>query len=323
MESISPYQILENGDVPLKEYPFKNKETIRQNILKAITQIDIVTKQKKQHRTFVINITTAAVATVLLCLGSVYAMSSQTISTPGIRVLPDGSIVRLGRNTTLKYNSLSWLVWREVQIEGTGNFKVSQGSTFKVLTPIGYVKVVGTVFDVQTNDDTLKVVCHQGKIAVGKHNNVQNEVMLEQGQKIEWSNHNINKSFIAEQLIEPTVKTNIEPVAKQDTTTESTTKPLVAEHKQQDSRVEAEPVKIQDPTCEPEPQVKFEDAHLEQVITAIEQRWDVKIILNTPIDEIYFTGAIQTRSLDTTMLIITRTSGLNYTINGSQIIITK
>jgi len=80
--------------------------------------------------------------------------------------LPDGSVAQLNADSKLHYNRLSWMVERNVSLEGEGFFKVQKGEKFTVVSDIGSTQVLGTSFNVFARANRYKVTCITGKVAV-------------------------------------------------------------------------------------------------------------------------------------------------------------
>jgi transmembrane sensor len=93
--------------------------------------------------------------------------------------LPDGSEVILNSKTTLHYDKDSFINNRTLQLDGEAYFKVTKGSPFKVVTNEGVVEVLGTQFNIDTNDDFFEVKCFSGKVKVT--DDQKNERILTKG----------------------------------------------------------------------------------------------------------------------------------------------
>ena len=85
-------------------------------------------------------------------------------------VLPDGSQVVLAPESVLKYAGKDWEKNREVFLEGEAFFIVTKGNNFRVKTPNGTVKVLGTEFDVKARDSLFNVICYERKVLVESEN---------------------------------------------------------------------------------------------------------------------------------------------------------
>ncbi|MGH1384852.1 FecR family protein [Kordia sp.] len=115
----------------------------------------------------------SAAAVVLLFIGFSYVyLNTDEIFETGFGEqttvsLPDGSEVILNAKTTLSFNESSWDNDRTVSLDGEAYFKVKKGEKFTVTTNDGTVEVLGTQFNVLTDDDgVFEVKCHEGKVKV-------------------------------------------------------------------------------------------------------------------------------------------------------------
>lgn len=127
----------------------------------------------------------AAAAVVLLFVGFsyIYLTSGETFETgygnQQTVILPDGSEAILNSKSTLTFNENSWDDNRTVSLEGEAFFNVKKGEKFTVTTTSGTVEVLGTAFNVLTDDAIFEVKCHEGKVKVTSKN--QNEAILTEG----------------------------------------------------------------------------------------------------------------------------------------------
>ncbi|MFD2966371.1 FecR domain-containing protein [Sphingobacterium bambusae] len=129
-----------------------------------------------------------AVAAVLLCvfLGGWLMWSSEAVfqapAHAALQVeLPDGSEVLLDKGSKASYKRFTWLLQRDVKLEGDAYFAVERGQTFTVETTMGTVRVLGTRFDVLTKDGNLSVHCYHGKVEVQQ---AQEKMLLTAGQSL-------------------------------------------------------------------------------------------------------------------------------------------
>jgi len=170
-------QIIESAD--LLEAPSYDKQAA----LKSI-------QEKQQHtapKTRKLNTSWfyAAAAVVLLFVGFsyVYLTSGQTYETgygnQRTVVLPDGSEAILNSKSSLTFNENSWDDDRTVSLNGEAYFKVKKGEKFTVTTTSGTVEVLGTQFNVLSDDDIFEVKCHEGKVKVSSK--TQKTAILTQG----------------------------------------------------------------------------------------------------------------------------------------------
>ncbi len=80
--------------------------------------------------------------------------------------LPDASQVMLNAVSKITYNENTWADKRALILEGEAFFKVANGSTFDVVTSIGKVSVIGTLFNVKNRKNLFEVNCFEGMVAV-------------------------------------------------------------------------------------------------------------------------------------------------------------
>ncbi|NRD20103.1 FecR family protein [Winogradskyella eckloniae] len=130
-------------------------------------------------------------ASVLLLLSSGYIVfnyfSNQTITiTTAIAEnksisLPDGSIVKLDALSRISYNEKDWDENRTIQLNGQAYFDVTSGNTFIVQTNNGNITVLGTEFNVHTEEQIFEVTCYEGKVKVVYKTD---EELLTQGQSV-------------------------------------------------------------------------------------------------------------------------------------------
>lgn len=85
----------------------------------------------------------------------------------------DGSDVVLNAKSSITYNKTDWKKKRELFLKGEAYFKVTKGSTFTVNTANGSITVLGTQFNVISNNDYLNVICYEGKVKVVEGKRVQ------------------------------------------------------------------------------------------------------------------------------------------------------
>ncbi|WP_420571232.1 FecR family protein [Kordia sp.] len=127
----------------------------------------------------------AAAAVVLLFVGFtyIYLNTDETFETGfGDQMavtLPDGSEVILNAKSTLSFNENSWDEDRLVSLDGEAYFKVKKGEKFTVSTETGTVEVLGTQFNVLSDDAIFEAKCHEGKVKVTSQN--QKTAILTQG----------------------------------------------------------------------------------------------------------------------------------------------
>ena len=119
----------------------------------------------------------AAASAILLMFFSWMWLSQSTVVRVAVPLasmhsvtLPDGSTVLLNAGSELSYDPYQWQEGvRQLSLSGKGYFEVKKGSNFKVITPLGYVTVLGTSFNVNTFNNHLKVACFTGKVHATDH----------------------------------------------------------------------------------------------------------------------------------------------------------
>ncbi len=92
--------------------------------------------------------------------------------------LPDGSEMILNAKTTASFDRDGWNKNRTVALKGEAFFKVKKGSKFTVTTKNGEVSVLGTQFNVQSENNLFEVTCFEGKVKVL---NLKNQEILTAG----------------------------------------------------------------------------------------------------------------------------------------------
>ncbi len=121
----------------------------------------------------------AALVVVLLGVGSLFFLGTlENVETRiGEKVsleLPDASNVTVNSMSELAFNKSTWNKKREVTLKGEAFFKVTNGSTFNVLTDNGRVSVLGTQFNIKSRKGYFEVVCFDGLVNVRYKGYVKN-----------------------------------------------------------------------------------------------------------------------------------------------------
>jgi len=93
-------------------------------------------------------------------------LQQTTLGEQLVASLPDGSEVRMNSGSTLSYAPYWWYFDRRVQLEGEAYFEVQKGSKFTVVSSLGQTSVLGTSFNINTQDGQYLVFCATGKVAV-------------------------------------------------------------------------------------------------------------------------------------------------------------
>lgn len=80
--------------------------------------------------------------------------------------LPDGSIVQLNAESSIRYAPYWWFFSRSVELEGEAFFEVEKGSRFIVASGLGTTEVLGTSFNIYARKNQYRVLCTTGKVKV-------------------------------------------------------------------------------------------------------------------------------------------------------------
>ena len=102
--------------------------------------------------------------------------------------LPDGSVVTLNANSTLKYQKLHP---RKVRLSGEAYFEVKKlpatGEDFRVTTDDLEITVLGTAFNVNTRNDHTKVFLAEGKVSLDVPDANGKEITMNPGDLVSYS----------------------------------------------------------------------------------------------------------------------------------------
>jgi len=93
------------------------------------------------------------------------------IATTTVHELIDGSIIKLAPSSEIIYSPENWMADRTIKLKGQAFFNVKPGSSFRVLTELGAIEVLGTEFEVFELEDNLIVNCFEGKVKVESSKN--------------------------------------------------------------------------------------------------------------------------------------------------------
>lgn len=116
--------------------------------------------------------------------------SNETATTKGSKsrvTLPDGTIVMLNANSSLKYNENFKKGKREVTLQGEAYFDVAHdpGRPFIIHTNAADIKVLGTIFNVRSfKDGYFETALIKGKVSVFLKNQAEGNFVLRPGQKL-------------------------------------------------------------------------------------------------------------------------------------------
>ncbi len=116
--------------------------------------------------------------------------------------LPDHSLVTLNANSTISFNK-DWedSKLREIRLEGEAFFDVSDLSgaihkPFVVRTGNVKVEVLGTSFNVDNRHEKTTVVLKSGKVRLAFKGKDQQDMLMEPGEKVSYTDNQITKSRI-------------------------------------------------------------------------------------------------------------------------------
>ncbi|WP_114790407.1 FecR domain-containing protein [Niabella yanshanensis] len=121
---------------------------------------------------------------------AVLPVSNETATTRGSKStvkLPDGTIVMLNANSSLKYDENFKTDKREVTLQGEAYFDVAHDSRrpFIIHTPAADIKVLGTVFNVRSfKNGDFETALIKGKVCVFLKNQAEGNFVLSPGQKL-------------------------------------------------------------------------------------------------------------------------------------------
>ncbi|MFH0756773.1 MAG: FecR family protein [Bacteroidota bacterium] len=80
--------------------------------------------------------------------------------------LPDGSLVELNAETSIRYHPFWWFKSREVQLQGEAFFNVKPGKKFNVVSSMASTEVKGTTFNIFSRDLQYRVICLSGLVQI-------------------------------------------------------------------------------------------------------------------------------------------------------------
>lgn len=105
----------------------------------------------------------------------------------------DASQVILGPESNLSFDESEWSNERKLKLKGQAYFDVESGNEFIVETQAGYIRVLGTQFDIWSPDNAfMRVQCYEGKVEVA--NNSGSKQTLSKGQELYIYNQNLSNT---------------------------------------------------------------------------------------------------------------------------------
>lgn len=172
-KNLEDYDDLVKLNNNLQAFKADDYDTSKQleNVLSAITPIAIGSKKQASKHWFKPLMRIAAILAVSFSLYYYTTTLDTKISTEYAQKttieLPDASSVSLNAKSYLAFNKKDWKHEREVELHGEAFFKVAKGGTsFKVKTTSGTVRVYGTQFNVKQRDNYFEVICYEGLVGV-------------------------------------------------------------------------------------------------------------------------------------------------------------
>ena len=117
----------------------------------------------------------------LLFLNSDNSVEVNSGASALVHELPDGSKVTLNKYSSLRYEEE--FNERALELKGEAFFEVKKGERFDVLTEEGKVSVLGTSFNVFSEDELFEVHCYTGKVGVNLNAKGADDRILTPGQE--------------------------------------------------------------------------------------------------------------------------------------------
>ncbi|WP_459210427.1 FecR family protein [Aquimarina rhabdastrellae] len=174
------------------ERPEFDQKAVFNNITKA-------TSKKIKVKRLIPYWTYAIASLFVIAIGINFFLSSTTAVTTGFGEqvavnLPDGSLVKLNAKSAIEFDEKSWENERKVTLNGEAFFEVTKGSSFSVVTDQGTVTVLGTKFNVKSEEKYFEVRCHEGKVKVSP--SIEKEVLLERGNGVRILDNNVEQLVV-------------------------------------------------------------------------------------------------------------------------------
>jgi len=139
----------------------------------------------------------AASVVILLSCSLVWYFTSTSSTTIATKIaesktveLPTGSLVELDAASSITYDKDDWEDSRMLTLTGQAFFNVTSGAPFVVKTPTAQVSVLGTQFNISTQEEEFSVYCYEGKIEVSYKNNSE---IITKGQSVFIVNGKLKK----------------------------------------------------------------------------------------------------------------------------------
>ena len=169
MSSKSPFE--EKLDYCLHESRIPSRFTKDEARFQVMNRINVSGSEQNSGFPMFLKVAAAVLVLVVGSFVSWYFLGIKVLENNGAGIteysLPDGSIVKLNQNSIASYNSSTWFLNREINLEsGEAFFEVEKGEKFTVETLKGDIIVLGTSFNVSLRNENLQVACKTGKVEV-------------------------------------------------------------------------------------------------------------------------------------------------------------
>jgi ferric-dicitrate binding protein FerR (iron transport regulator) len=213
---------------------------------------------------------------------------NETATTKGSKStvkLPDGTLVMLNANSSLKYDENFKTDKREVTLQGEAYFDVAHDARrpFIIHTNTADIKVLGTVFNVRSfKDGYFETALIKGKVSVFLKDQAEGSFVLKPGQKLMVQNKADN----------PGAKSKLRSVKIDSITIVDS---LVVE------------------TSWTRDKLVFADKPLVEIVGELEKKFDVKIIFRSDKNkQIRYNGSFNDTDLDEILEIINMSKAIRY-----------
>ena len=153
----------------------KSKEDVWSKMeVKLNNTTEVESKQlRKQTKVISVNWKRYSIAaSIAILFGLVGFMKFYTVEFNSVNgdtvslILPDNSKVLLNGESSIQYNPYWWSFNRQLSFEGEAFFEVEKGSEFTVFSKNGTTQVLGTSFNILSEDGIYEVFCKTGKVKV-------------------------------------------------------------------------------------------------------------------------------------------------------------
>lgn len=184
---------------PLKHEVFARKQELGEEIAR---RRDVVRRSEAASRRRAARIWICTMAAAAVVAAAIFMLKVVTITTTSLQqtvTLPCGSTIIVAQNSKITYMPHLWWSSRKVELEGSAHFDITHGNSFTVATQCGDVSVLGTVFNVEQQNDTLAVKCFEGRVAVTSADDDIAPVTLNAGEEVTVADGEANKEPIVDE----------------------------------------------------------------------------------------------------------------------------